>query len=125
MKRILLGIAMIIFAKSASAQEFSQDALIGRWEFVSYAEIGSPDDRTNVGVVVEFHPDGRMITELSSGDREWTYKVEGETVYFIGGPKDQTWQVHAFEPVATLVLVDQPNIKLIQNINTLMYLERR
>ena len=125
MKRILLGIATIIFATSASAQEFSQEALIGRWEFMSYAEIGSPDDRTNVGVVVEFHADGRMVTELSSGDREWTYRVEDETVYFMGGPKDQTWQVHTFEPDATLVLIDQPDITLIQNINVLMFMERR
>ena len=125
MNRVLSGIAMIFLATSACAQEFSQDALIGRWEFVSYAEIASPDERTNVGVIVEFHADGRMITELRSGDREGTYRVEDETVFFIGGPKDQIWQVHEFEPNTALVLVDQPDITLILNVNTLMYLERQ
>lgn len=66
-----------------------------------------------------------MITELRSGDREWTYRVEDETVYFIGGPKDQTWKVHELEPDTALVLVDEPDIALILNVNTLMYLERR
>lgn len=125
MKRIATNVALMFFASSVSAQEFSQDALLGRWEFVAYAEVGSPYNRNSVGVVYEFRPDGTLIAELPSGNQEWAYRVDGETLYFDGPRGEQVWQVRSFEPETELMLIDQPNLALIKDINTLMFMERR
>jgi hypothetical protein len=47
----------------AWAQEFSAQAPLGEWEFTAYAERSTPDQRTQVGMMFEFRPNGVMIRD--------------------------------------------------------------
>jgi len=94
----------------------SVESLLGEWEFTAYAERSSPDERTPVGVVFEFRPNGVLITKRPNGDIESGYSVEGNTFSFLDENGEQIWTVRAFEPGVSLVM---------ENRSTVMYLERR
>lgn len=101
---------------AASAQQFSADALIGLWEFTAYAEERDPGERTPVGVLFDFRPNGTLISKMSTGDVESHYSVDGMTIHYSDARGEQTWTVRAFEAGVSLVF---------ENRGTLMYLERR
>ena len=97
-------------------QEFSAQALLGRWEFTAYAEASSPQERTPVGVLFEFRTGGVLVTKTSTGDVEAKYTVNGNTVTYSDARGEQPWRILEFKPDVSIV---------IDNRGTLMYLERR
>ncbi len=115
MKRI--AVLFVCFVGAAAwAQQFSAEALVGLWEFTAYAEESAPSERTPVGVLFEFRPNGTLISKMSTGDVESSYSVDGMTIHYSDARGEQTWTVRAFEPGVSLVF---------DNSGTLMYLERR
>jgi hypothetical protein len=111
------ALLLVCLASSlALAQEFSADELLGQWEFTSYAEASSPEERTPVGVLFEFRRGGVVVAKRSTGDVESSYSVDGTTVTYSDARGSQTWIVREFEPGVSIVIA---------NSGTLMYLERR
>ena len=116
MIRRLVLLAFSVASVAIAAQELSVQSLLGEWEFTAYAEIDSPDERTPVGVVFEFRPNGVVITKRSGGDIESAYSVDGNTFRFLDENGEQVWTVRAFEPGVSITM---------ENRSTIMYLERR
>lgn len=107
---------LTVISMSVLAQEFSAQALLGKWEFTAYAERSSPDDRTPVGAVFEFRPNGVLITTMRDTQTESSYSVDGDTFRYQDANGEQVWTVREFEPDISIVL---------ENRSTLMFLERR
>jgi hypothetical protein len=115
-KRISMLCLLMWLGSAAWAQEFSAEALLGKWEFVAYAERDAPEERRPVGVIFEFRPDGVMISMMPDGAVESAYSVDGNTMRYGGQGGEQTWTVRTFVPDESIVM---------ENAGTLMYLERR
>ena len=72
----------ILFTSAVWAQSFSSEELIGQWEFVSYVESETPDQRNQVNVVMVFQSGGTLITKMATGDVESSYWIDGNTIYY-------------------------------------------
>lgn len=100
----------------ALTEEFSVDQLLGQWEFTSYAEASSPEERTPVGVLFEFRQAGVLVTRSSTGVVESSYSIAGAIITYSDARGEQTWTIREFKPGVSIV---------IENNGTLMYFERR
>lgn len=114
--RLACTLGIIALATGAFAQGLSQEQLTGRWEFTAFADVDAPDDRTPVGVIMDFQPDGAVITQMSTGDQEATYRLDGDTILYSSADGDQQWHIRSFEPDDRLV---------VEHDRSLMFFERR
>lgn len=115
LKQLTFVLGTCLIAVTTWAQGVSPDELIGVWEFVSYADTDTPDERRPVGVKMEFKSDGTVVSMMSTGDVESLYRIEGTFIVYSDANGEQIWEVHSFEPGRAIVL---------NNRGTLMYLEK-
>jgi len=89
---------------AASAQAVSLEDITGAWDYESYAEIETPDNKIPVGAKMDFHSDGTLVMTLSTGKAEATYVLDGDTIIYSDSNGQQVWHIRSYEPGEALVV---------------------
>ncbi len=118
MKKINITIVLfsILFSMSSWAADLTVKELTGEWEFVYWADSDDLDNRHKVGIVMDFRPDGTVISRKPDGNITEHYKLKGNTIIYTGKRGDQTWKLVSFAPGKSLV---------VNNMGAIMSFERR
>jgi hypothetical protein len=109
---LLVGIAP---ALSVAQEPMSQQELEGTWNFRATAELETPEQNTPVGLIMEFRPDGTIVSKMPKGDQEAVYRLDGGTIRYRDANGEQIWEIRSFEPDTSFV---------VENRGTLMFFER-
>ena len=103
---IRLTLAAVSFFVSflAEAESITLEDLKGSWNYVSYAEVETPDKKMPVGAKFEFRADGTLAMTMSTETVNATYSLDGDMIEYSGPDGNQTWKIQFHEPGETLVL---------------------
>jgi len=101
---------------NAWASDLSVDELVGKWEFLHWADSGNLDNTHDVGLVMEFMADGTVTTYMPNKSVTERYQLSGSTIIYSDKRGDQEWKVVSFVPGNTLV---------VDNFGAVMTLEKR
>ena len=94
--RVLFGLVALLLTAAATAQSLNRENLVGHWEFTAYSERSTPDERVAVGVQMEIRADGTVLTTTATGITEDRYRIDGNTLIYIGAQGEQVWTVRAY-----------------------------
>lgn len=112
---VTIVLFFLLLSISAWAANLTVKELTGAWEFMYWAQADDLDNKHEVGIVMDFRPDGTVISRKSSGDVSEHYKVEGNTIIYTGKRGDQLWKVISFSPGKSF---------LVNNLGTIMSFEK-
>lgn len=106
MKNINLSMVFLLalFSSMGWAAELNSENLVGKWEFVNWAEAASPKETHAVNVVMDFRPDGQVHTEMPKGTVIESYKIDGDTIVYQGKRGEQKWALVSFTPAESMVV---------------------
>jgi hypothetical protein len=113
--RVAVSITALLLGFAANAQTLSLDGLLGVWNYESYAEIETPENKLAVGARMDFRADGTVVMTMSTGTADGTFTLEGDTIHYADANGPQMWKVRSYEPGKSLVLEYQ---------RALLYFER-
>jgi hypothetical protein len=104
-----------LLGAATNAQNLSLQDLTGVWNYESYADIETPDERLPVGARMDFRADGTIVMTLSTGTAEGRFTLDGDTILYTDANGEQIWKIRSYEPGGSLVLEYQ---------RALMYFEK-
>lgn len=116
MTKIQFAIILLLLSLNVGAAELSPENLVGEWEFLTWAETESPQETHAVGIVMDFQPDGNVISEVSGKDVTESYRIDGDTIIYAGKRGEQVWKLVALVPGESLV---------VNNSGTIMTFKRK
>ena len=102
--RLILAAFTFVVSMPATAESIKLEDLTGSWNYVSYAEVETPDKKMPVGAKFEFRADGTLAMTVSTETVNATYSLDGDTIEYSGPDGQQTWNIKSHEPGETLVL---------------------
>lgn len=102
--RLTLAAVSLFVSFPATAESITLEDLTGSWNYVSYAEVETPDKTMPVGAKFEFHADGTLAMTMSTETVTATYSLDGDTIEYFGPDGQQTWNIKSHEPGETLIL---------------------
>jgi hypothetical protein len=116
--RIIVAMVAAFLGAATNAQNLSLQDLTGVWNYESYAEIETPDERMPVGAQMDFRADGTIVMTLSTGAAEGTFILDGDTIRYSDSNGEQTWRIRSYEPGKSLVVEYQRALMYFEKIDT-------
>jgi hypothetical protein len=102
--RLASALSAATLVTTGNAESISLQDLIGAWNYVSYAEIESPDKKIPVNARFDFRPDGNIVMTLSTGAAQATFSVDGDTIHYSDANGNQEWKVRSHEAGRSFVV---------------------
>lgn len=102
--KIAAVLFMALFAVNVWAAELSMANLTGKWEFLHWAESEAPQETHAVGVVMDFQPDGIVVSEVAGKGVSEGYSINGDKIIYSGKRGEQVWELVSFTPGESLVV---------------------
>ncbi len=101
---LMIFVLLALFSSVSWATELNNENLVGKWEFVNWAEAETPEDTHAANVVMDFHADGQVFTETPKGEVIESYKIEDDMIVYHGKRGDQKWKLISFTPGESMVV---------------------
>lgn len=106
----------ILIPMLSLAEGFSEKALVGKWEFMHYAEVNTPQKTNKIGYLMDFKANGEVVTLKSSGNITEHYEVKNNMILYKGKYGEQKWKIVVFNVQKGFV---------VNQMGTLMTFEKR
>jgi hypothetical protein len=97
-RSIAISLLSILFFFNAWAEGLTIKELSGKWVFVHWAESDNLANKHEVGIIMDFQPNGKVISKKPGGDVTEHYKLNGDTIIYTGKRGDQIWKLVSFYP---------------------------
>lgn len=100
----MLIVLLALFSCTSWAAELNSENLVGKWEFVNWAEAQTPKETHAVNVVMDFRADGQVLTEMPNGTVIEAYKIQDDMILYHGKRGEQKWALVSFTPKESMVV---------------------
>ena len=116
MKKTTLIILSLLLPVITFATNITIDALTGKWEFIHWADLSTPEKKHKLGYIMDFQANGNVITQMKKEDIIEHYEVTNNTIIYKSKYGKQIWKLVSFDPDKGFV---------VSHMSTVMTFEKR